>query len=88
MQQVADLPFFEDGAEPAQLDGYAAIGEEIKVLGDAPAAVVVPVGNGALLAGVGRALGEHSPRTRRIGVVLGRCARDGALVASRRPVDW
>ena len=23
------LPFFEDGAEPAQLDGYAAIGEEI-----------------------------------------------------------
>ena len=24
-----DLPFFEDGAEPAQFDGYAAIGEEI-----------------------------------------------------------
>ena len=24
-----DLPFFEDGAEPAQFDGYEAIGEEI-----------------------------------------------------------
>lgn len=64
------LPFFEDGAEPAQLGGYAAIGEEIvEQLGTAPAAVVVPVGNGALLAGVGRALREHAPGTRRIGVV-------------------
>ena len=24
-----DLPFFEDGAEPAQFDGYEAIGREI-----------------------------------------------------------
>jgi threonine dehydratase len=64
------LPFFEDGAEPAQLDGYAAIAEEIvDQLEEAPAAVVVPVGNGALLAGVGRALGTRSPRTQRIGVV-------------------
>ncbi len=64
------LPFFEDGAEPAQLDGYAAIGDEIvDQLGEEPAAVVVPVGNGALLAGVGRAIGARSPGTRRIGVV-------------------
>jgi threonine dehydratase len=64
------LPFFEDGAEPAQLDGYASIGEEIvDQLGEAPAAVVVPVGNGALLAGVGRSLGARAPRARRIGVV-------------------
>jgi threonine dehydratase len=66
----ADLPFFEDGAEPAQLDGYAAIGDEIlDQLDEEPVAVVVPVGNGALLAGVGRALGANSPNTRRIGVV-------------------
>ena len=64
------FPFFEDGAEPAQLDGYAAIGDEIvEQLGEPPAAVVVPVGNGALLAGVGRSLGERSPGTQRIGVV-------------------
>ena len=43
------FPFFEDGAEPAQLDGYAAIGEEIlDQLNEVPAAVVGPVGNGAL----------------------------------------
>ena len=33
-----------------------------------PAAVVVPVGNGALLAGIGRALGELAPSTLRVGV--------------------
>jgi threonine dehydratase len=68
----AGLPFFEDGAEPAQLDGYAAIGDEIlEQLDEEPAAVVVPVGNGALLAGIGRALGANSPETLRIGVVSG-----------------
>ena len=66
----AGLPFFEDGSEPAQLEGYAAIGDEIvDQLDEPPAAVVVPVGNGALLAGVGRALGERTPGTQRIGVV-------------------
>ncbi len=70
MPRTAGLPFFEDGAEPAQLDGYAAIGDEIlDQLDEEPAAVVVPVGNGALLAGIGRALGANSPETRRIGVV-------------------
>jgi threonine dehydratase len=64
------LPLFEDGAEPAQYDGYAAIGEELlDQLDDAPAAVVVPVGNGALLGGVGRALLRRSPATLRVGVV-------------------
>jgi threonine dehydratase len=49
------VPFFEDGAEPAQYDGYAAIGEEIRAELE-PDAVVVPVGNGALLIGVARGL--------------------------------
>ncbi|HEX3277959.1 MAG TPA: pyridoxal-phosphate dependent enzyme [Thermoleophilaceae bacterium] len=52
------LPFFEDGAEPAQFDGYAAIGRElVDELGERPALTVVPVGNGALLIGVARGLG-------------------------------
>ena len=81
-------PFFEDGAEETQLAGYSAIGEEIvDQLGVAPAAVVVPVGNGALLAGVGRALGARSAVTRRVGVVSA-----GAPVMARswqagRPVE-
>jgi threonine dehydratase len=68
--EQAGLPFFEDGAEPAQLDGYAVIGDEIlDQLDDEPAAVVVPVGNGALLAGIGRTVGKRSPGTQRVGVV-------------------
>jgi len=64
------LPFFEDGAEPAQFAGYGAVAEEIlEQLGEPPAAVVVPVGNGALLVGIGHVLGERSPATLRIGVV-------------------
>jgi threonine dehydratase len=52
------LAFFEDGAEPSQFDGYAAIGREIvEQLGERPALTVVPVGNGALLIGVARGLG-------------------------------
>jgi threonine dehydratase len=52
------LPFFEDGAESAQFEGYAAIGRElVDELGERPALTVVPVGNGALLIGVARGLG-------------------------------
>jgi threonine dehydratase len=51
------LPFFEDGAEPAQFDGYAAIARElVEQLGELPALTVVPVGNGALLIGIARGL--------------------------------
>jgi threonine dehydratase len=60
--------FFEDGAEPAQFDGYAAIGHELLDDLAEPAAVVVPVGNGALAIGVFRALAERSPATERIAV--------------------
>ena len=60
--------FFEDGAEPAQFDGYAPIGHELLDAVPEPAAVVVPVGNGALAIGVFRALAERSPRTQRVAV--------------------
>ena len=72
------LPFFEDGAEQAQYDGYAAIGEEIlDELGEPPAAVVVPVGNGALLGGLGLAICRRAPETLRVGVV----AKDAPCMA-------
>jgi threonine dehydratase len=78
------LPFFEDGAEPAQFDGYAAIGTEIvEQLGDPPAAVVVPVGNGALLIGIARAL----PGSERIGVVASEAPVMALSVAAGRPVE-
>lgn len=64
------LPFFEDGAERAQYEGYAAIGDEIlDQAEETPTAVVVPVGNGALLGGIGLAVGRRHPDVERIGVV-------------------
>ena len=77
-----DLPFFEDGAEPAQFDGYAAIGEEIlEQLGRPPVRVIVPVGNGALIIGVARGIGR----------VLGVVAKEAPVMAlsveAGHPVD-
>jgi threonine dehydratase len=64
------LPFFEDGVEPAQFAGYRSIGEEIlQQAPHPPACVIVPVGNGALLIGIGSALGEAAPMVERVGVV-------------------
>ena len=64
------VPFFADGAEEPQYRGYAAIAEELlEQLDRPPGAVVVPVGNGALLGGIGARLSERSPGTLRVGVV-------------------
>ncbi len=63
-------PFFEDGAEPAQFVGYRAIGDEIlDQMPRPPAAVIVQVGNGALLIGVGSAIGDRAPEVERVGAV-------------------
>jgi threonine dehydratase len=78
------LPFFEDGAEPAQFDGYAAIGREIvEQLGERPALTVVPVGNGALLIGVARGL-DGGPA---LGVVSKGAPVMALSVAAGRPVE-
>jgi threonine dehydratase len=77
------LPFFEDGAEPAQFGGYAAIGEEIREqLGERPALTVVPVGNGALLIGVARGLGGGA-----LGVVSKEAPVMALSVEAGRPVE-
>jgi threonine dehydratase len=87
----ARLPFFEDGVEPTQFEGYGAIGREIlDQLGAPPAAVVVPVGNGALIVGVGRAFERGAPETEVVGVaakeapVMARSFEAGRPVACDR----
>ena len=69
--------FFEDGAEPAQFDGYEAIGRELLDEFPDAASVVVPVGNGALAIGVFRVLARRSPSTLRI-----------AVAAAEAPAMW
>ena len=64
------LPFFEDGAERDQYEGYGTIADEIlDELDEPPAAIVVPVGNGALLGGIGLRTAARAPKTLRVGVV-------------------
>jgi threonine dehydratase len=68
--EAEGLPFFEDGAERRQYEGYAAITDEILDQAEAtPAAVVVPVGNGALLGGIGLGICRRAPEVERVGVV-------------------
>ena len=91
----AGIPFFEDGAEALQYEGYGAVaGELLDQLGAPPAAVVVPVGNGALLGGVGMQLGARAPDTIRIGVaakeapVMAECWQAGTVVTSDRSATF
>ncbi len=68
--EAEGLPFFEDGAERPQYEGYAAIADEILDQAEKPpAAVVVPVGNGALLGGIGLGICRRAPEVERVGVV-------------------
>jgi threonine dehydratase len=79
---------FEDGAEPAQFDGYEAIGDELlDQLAEPPASVVVPVGNGALAIGVFRALARRAPATARIAVSAAAAPAMWESWRAGRPVD-
>jgi threonine dehydratase len=70
------LPLFVDGLEPAQYDGYRTIGEEIASAFDGRfGTVVVPVGNGALIGGIGEVLAGCGWR------VAGVVAKDAPVMA-------
>jgi threonine dehydratase len=79
--------FFEDGAEPAQLEGYESIGDELLDEIAEPGAVVVPVGNGALAIGVFRALARRSPGTLRVAVAAAEAPAMWQSWRAGRPVD-
>jgi threonine dehydratase len=80
--------FFEDGAEPAQFDGYAQIGYELlDDLAEPPAAVLVPVGNGALAIGVFRAVVERAPQALRVAVSAAEAPAMYESWRAGRPVD-
>lgn len=72
--------FVEDGHEPAICEGAATIGVELLKVGKLDA-VLVPLGDGALITGIGLWVKEHSPHTKIIGV----CAESTpAMLASWR----
>jgi threonine dehydratase len=60
--------FVEDGHEPHVSEGAGSIAVELLARGDAFDAVVVPLGDGALLNGIARWIKAASPATRVVGV--------------------
>jgi threonine dehydratase len=80
--------FFEDGAEPAQFDGYEVIGDELlDAVPEPPGAVVVPVGNGALAIGIFRAIARRAPETLRVAVAAAEAPAMYESWRAGRPVD-
>jgi len=78
LARKSGLPFFEDGAEPAQYEGYGAIAAEIlSQCPRPPAAIVIPVGNGALIGGIGLVIQRQSPQT----LVIGVAAKEAPVMA-------
>jgi peptide deformylase len=69
--------FVEDGFEPPISEGAGSIAVELLAQGDAFDAVIVPVGDGALINGVARWIKAASPATRVIGV----CSRGAPAMA-------
>ena len=65
-EQQPECVFVEDGQDVAIAEGAGTIAVELAPL-DLDA-LIVPVGNGALISGIGRWMKAHSPRTRIIGV--------------------
>jgi threonine dehydratase len=72
-----DLRFIEDGGEPAIAEGAGTIALELGQWREPIDAVIVPVGNGALISGIGRWMHAHAPGCRVIGV----CAEGAPAMA-------
>ncbi|HEY1308585.1 MAG TPA: threonine/serine dehydratase [Vicinamibacterales bacterium] len=78
--------YVEDGKEPAIAEGAGTIGVELMQAGPFDA-VVIPVGDGALVAGIACWMKAYAPQTRIIGV----CASGAPCIAlswrARKPVS-
>ncbi len=86
--EAEGLPFFEDGSEREQYDGYRTIGREVlEGLGRKPAAVIVPVGNGALLGGIGLELRGSCPDLQLVGVAAAEAPVMAESWAAGYPVE-
>jgi threonine dehydratase len=71
------LEFIEDGREPAIAEGAGTIALELCQWPQPIDAVIVPVGNGALINGIGRWMRAHAPGCR----VIGACAEGAPAMA-------
>jgi threonine dehydratase len=75
--ESSEARFIVDGREPEIAEGAGTISVELCAWGRQFDAVLVPLGDGALVAGIGRWMKAHSPATRIVGV----CAAGAPAVA-------
>jgi threonine dehydratase len=80
------MTFVEDGRDPAITEGAGTIGIEILRSKDAFDAVLIPLGNGALLNGIGTWLKAHSPSTAILGVGAARAPAMERSFRAGKPV--
>lgn len=78
--------FVEDGREPAITEGAGTIGLELERSGFGLDAVLVPLGNGALVNGIGCWLKAQAPATRVIGVAAAGAPAMARSFLARRPL--
>ena len=79
--------FVEDGREPAIAEGAGSIAVELCNWPEPIGAVIVPLGNGALLGGIGAWMKARSPATRVVGVCASRAPAMRESLLSGRPVE-
>lgn len=86
-RQAEGTIFVEDGSSPDVVAGTATIGSEILEQVPGMQVVVVPVGNGALIGGVGTAIKNERPEVRIVGVQAERAPCMALSFQAGRPVD-
>ena len=81
------VPFVEDGRELAVTEGAGTMGLELAEWPDPIDLALIPLGNGALLAGVGHALRARSPSTRIVAVCAAGAPAMARSLRERRVVE-
>jgi threonine dehydratase len=81
------VPFVEDGRELAVTEGAGTMGEELARWPAPLDVALIPLGNGALLAGVGHALRAASPGTRLIAVCAAGAPAMAQSLRARRLIE-
>ena len=79
--------FVEDGSSPEIVAGTSTIGREIVAALANVEVILVPVGNGALIGGVGTAVKDFNPRIKVIGIQSDRAACMALSFQAGGPVD-
>ena len=81
------VPFVEDGREPAIAEGAGSIAVELMTNAEPVHSVVIPLGNGALLGGMGAWIRHASPSTRIVGVCAAAAPAMRESLLARRPIE-